>query len=92
VWLKQFTKNHAEKRKVVWVCKLDGSCVGERTDEKEMIALLAGQGGFQDFVNYDNPTSAEKLQTCGALGLVPSGFPISSDTEARVVQFLKRGK
>ncbi len=92
VWLEQFAQNHDEKRKVVWICKLDGSSVGERTDEKDMINLLAGPGGFREFVNYDDPNGAEKLQTCRALGLVPSGFPVSPETEAEIVQFLREGK
>ena len=88
VWLEQFAKNHAEKRKVVWICKLDGSIVGERTDEKELINLLAGQGGFRESLNYDKK-SAKKFQTCGALGLVPSGFPVSEETEAEIMEFLR---
>ena len=89
VWLEQFAKSHAEKRKVVWICKLDGRSVGERTVEKDMINQLAGNGGFRQFVHYDDPKSAQKFQVCGALGLVPSGFPVSPETTAEVLQFLK---
>jgi hypothetical protein len=89
VWLEQYSKVHGDNRKVVWICKLDGRSVGERTVEKDMIDLLAGQGGFVQFIRYDNPNSAQKFFGCGALGLVPSGFPLSNETEAEVLQFLR---
>jgi SIR2-like domain len=91
VWLDQYVKNHGKNRKVVWICKLPDSSVGEMTDEKQMITSLAGAGGFQEFRNYDDPGSAQNFQLCGALGLVPSGFPVSPQTEAEIVEFLRRG-
>ena len=91
VWLDQYSKNHGVNRKVVWICKLPGSSVCERTAEKDLIISLSGPGGFQEFRNYDNPNNAEKFQVCGALGLVPSGFPVSPETESEIVRFLRRG-
>ena len=89
VWLEQYSKVHGDNRKVVWICKLDGHSVGERNVEKDMINLLAGQGGFIQFIHYDNPNSAQRFFGCGALGLVPSGFPLSNETEVEVLQFLR---
>jgi len=59
------------------------------TAEKQMIKMLAGPGGLQDYRNYNNPNSAEKFQKCGSLGLVPSGFPVSPETEAEIIQFFR---
>jgi hypothetical protein len=87
VWLSQFSKHHAEKRKVVWICKLPGSDVGEVSAEKEMIKLLS-DSAFEEYRNYDDPNNGQKFQRCGVLGLVPSGFPVSSETEAEIMQFL----
>jgi SIR2-like domain len=87
VWLEQFSKTHAEKRKVVWICNLPGKSVGERTPEKDIISSLSGRA-FTQF-NYDNPKSPEKFQRCGTLGLVPSGFPTSAETDAKIVEFLQ---
>ena len=63
---------------------------GEVTDEKQMITSLAGEG-FQEFRNYDHPGGAQEFQPCGALGLVPSGFPVSQQAKAEIVEFLGRG-
>jgi hypothetical protein len=91
VWLDQFSRNHADKQKVVWICKLGGRSVGVPTKEKDMISLLAGTAGFVESINYDNPDSSQKFQTCGLLGLVPSGFPVSPETVEEIMQFLRRG-
>jgi hypothetical protein len=89
VWLDQYTKVHADNRKVVWVCKLPGGSVGTTTTEKEMINSLAGPGGFQEWRNFDDPNSLQKFQPCGALGLIPSGFPVALETEAEILEFLR---
>jgi hypothetical protein len=89
VWLDQYLKNHRNNRRVVWICKLPGR-VWETTAEKQMIKSLAGPGGFQELRNYDNPDSAQKFQLCGALGLIPSGFPVSPQMEAEIVKFLSK--
>jgi hypothetical protein len=74
VWLEQFSKTHAENRRVVWICRLPGRSVGERTLEKDIIHLLSG-GAFVEFINYDKPENPGHFQQCDPLGLVPSGFP-----------------
>jgi hypothetical protein len=89
VWLEQYMKVHNANRKVVWVCKLPGHTVGTQTVEKQMIISLAGPGGFQEYRNFDDPKNLQKFQACGALGLVPSGFPVSPETEAEILQFLR---
>ena len=86
-WLDQYTKIHEANRKVVWICKLPGSSVDNPTAEKQMINSLSGLGGFQEWRNFDDPS--QKFQRCGPLGLVPSGFPVSPETEAEIVQFLR---
>jgi hypothetical protein len=88
VWLDQFCKSHADKRKIVWICRLTGCSVGERTIEKDVIAQLAGPGDFQEFRHYDDPGNPQKFYRCGTLGLVPSGFPVSMQTEAEIKEFL----
>jgi hypothetical protein len=90
VWLDQYSANHGDSRKIVWICKLPGPGVGETTAEKQMINSLAGPGGFREYKNYDHSDSTEKFQVCGALGLVPSGFPVSQETEAELMEFLTR--
>lgn len=89
VWLHQYTKVHKDNRKVVWICKLPGRSVGEMTTEKQMIKSLAGPGGFRENRDYDDPNSPRKFQQCGALGLVPSGFPVSPEIEAEIFRFLR---
>ncbi|HXN88431.1 MAG TPA: SIR2 family protein [Methylocella sp.] len=88
-WLEQFQKKHADGRRVVWICKLPGTSVGERTMEKDMIQALAGPGNFQEYQHYDCRNDSEKFKFCGALGLVPSGFPVEPGTEAKILDFLK---
>jgi hypothetical protein len=89
VWLTQFLKSHREDRRIVWICKLDGRSVGERTAEKDMIQLLTGPGGFVEALHYDNPNNPQRFHICGALVLVPSGFPVSRETEADILGFLR---
>jgi SIR2-like domain len=88
-WLEQFQKKHADKRRVVWICKLPGTSVGERTMEKDMIQALAGPGNFREYQHYDCQNNSEKFKLCGAVGLVPSGFPVEPGTEAKILDFLK---
>jgi hypothetical protein len=90
VWLSQFEKTHAESRRIVWICRLDAHRVREPSEEKGMIGLLAGAGAFREFVHYDDPENEGKFQTCGRLGLVPSGFPVSAETEAEIITFLSQ--
>jgi hypothetical protein len=88
VWLNQFLKKHADNRKVVWICKLDGRSVGEPTMEKSIINSLSAPGGFVEALHWDNPRSEQTFYNCGALGLVPSGFPVSPETIAKAMEFL----
>jgi hypothetical protein len=57
-------------RKVVWICKLDGRSVGEGTVEKDMINLLAGQGGFVQFIHYDNSLTRKQKGGHAARGVI----------------------
>jgi SIR2-like domain len=91
-WLEQFQKKHADNRRVVWICKLPGTSVGERTMEKDMIQSLAAPGNFQEYQHYDCQKNSEKFKLCGAVGLVPSGFPVERGTEAKILDFLKGPK
>jgi len=88
VWLDQYANIHGNTRKVAWICKLPGTSVGHMTNEKQVIESLAGQGGFREYLNYDDG-NAQKFQQCGALGLVPSGFPVSAEIEAAIIRFLR---
>jgi hypothetical protein len=85
-WLSEFSRKFSV-RKAVWIGKLSGKMVGERTPEKEMIQLVAG-GGFQDFLHYDDPENPNRMHQFNALALVPSGFPISAEIEGQIFAFL----
>jgi hypothetical protein len=88
-WLTQFTEIHGNNRKIGWICLLPGTLVGQRTPEKEMISALAGPGHFRDFKHYHEPSRSQTFHACGSVGLIPSGFPIQSDAERQLTDFLQ---
>ena len=89
VWLEQFLRHHPKKRKVIWICKLDRFSLGEWAPEKDIIGSLSGPGGYVEFRDWNNPDSAQRFYKCGALRLLPSGFPVSEETEAEIMEFLR---
>jgi SIR2-like domain len=87
-WLKEYLERHGAKRKIAWICKLPGTSVGKPSREKDLIQILSGPGGFQEGRDFDNPQDPQEFRLCKSLGLVPSGFPVSSETEAQIINFL----
>jgi hypothetical protein len=87
-WLTEYLKRHGAGRKIVWICKLPGTSVGQPSAEKDLIHLLSGSGGFQEWRDFDNPRDPQEFRLCKSLGLAPSGFPVSRETEAQIINFL----
>jgi hypothetical protein len=61
--------------------------VGERTPEKDLIALLSNHR-FTDALHYARSDESNPLVDCGALRLGASGFPIAADVQSEIISFL----
>jgi len=77
-WLEQFGVKHAERRRIGWVGMLKGEMVGERTPEKDMIALLSDRR-FKDCLHYSTSDKPNALMECGKLCLGAAGFPLPEE-------------
>ena len=87
-WLEQYCAKHGEKRRIGWIGMLNGDMVGERTREKDMIALLS-DGKFEHSRHWDDPKSPTKLMECGnVLRLGVGGFPLHRDAQSMLISFL----
>jgi hypothetical protein len=88
-WLRQFRIMHGENSRVGWIGMLKGEMVGERTLEKDMIAVLS-DGKFQDFRHNSAREEPNSLMECGdELRLGVAGFPLPDDTLSELVSFLR---
>jgi hypothetical protein len=87
-WLEQFGAKHAERCRVGWVGLLKGKMVGERTPEKDMIALLSDRK-FVDCLHYSTPEKPNALIECGKLRLGAAGFPLPDETQSELISFLR---
>jgi hypothetical protein len=88
-WLGQFRIRHGEERRVGWIGMLKGEMVGERTLEKDMIALLS-DAKFEDFRHNSAAENPNALMECGdRLRLGVAGFPSPEDTLSQLISFLR---
>jgi SIR2-like domain len=88
-WLEQFKKKHQNERRTVWIGCLTKEHAFEDSADKDMIRALSDN--FNPAFHWWDANSAEQIFDCGRLKLVPSGFPVSTEMQTSLVEFLKDG-
>jgi SIR2-like domain len=85
-WLNEYKTAHGERRRTVWVGLLNGTAVGTRSSEKNIIALLS-DSHFRDALHYDK--GLDDLFDCGSnLLLGAEGFPFGRQSQSKLVSYL----